>query len=55
MIILNIEYTKKDVTKYMHIIEKEFDIKQTDDTALEHIQDSANYIHNLRRQKICFS
>jgi hypothetical protein len=47
-----IQYTKKDVTKYMHIIEKDFDIKQTDDTALEHIQDSANYIHNLRRQKI---
>ncbi len=47
-----IEYKKKDVTKYMHVIEKEYDIKQADETALEHIEDSAKYIHNLRRQKI---
>jgi hypothetical protein len=36
----------------MHVIEKEYDIKQADETALEHIEDSAKYIHNLRRQKI---
>jgi len=46
------KYKKKDVTKYMHVIEKDYDIKQADDTALEHIEDSAKYIHDLRRQKI---
>ncbi len=45
-----IEYRKKDVTKHMHIIKKEFDDEVCDESALEHITDSASYIHNLRRQ-----
>ncbi len=46
----NIKYTKKDVTKHMRIIKKEFDENACDENALEHITDSANYIHSLRRQ-----
>ena len=34
----------------MHIIKKEFDDEICDERALEHITDSASYIHNLRRQ-----
>ena len=45
-----IEYRKKDVTKHMHIIRKEFDDEICDERALEHITDSASYIHRLRRQ-----
>ena len=43
-------YLKKDVTKYMHVIKKDFDENLCDDKALAHIKESASYIHNLRRQ-----
>jgi len=46
----NISYKKKDVTKHSHIILKDFDADQTDDIALDHIQNSDVYIHNLRRK-----
>jgi len=46
-----IEYQKKDVTKHMHVIKKEFDEELCDDKALQDIEDSASYIHDLRRQK----
>lgn len=46
----DISYTKKDVSVHRHLIQKEFDVSKTDDVALEHIQDSAEYIHNLRRR-----
>lgn len=45
-----IRYVKKDITKHRHIIQKEFDDNMCDESALEHITDSARYIHNLRRQ-----
>ena len=44
-------YTKKDPLKYLHKIEREYDDEMCDDVALTHIEDSASYIHNLRRQK----
>ncbi len=44
-------YTKKDPLKYLHKITREYDEDLCDDTALTHIEDSASYIHNLRRQK----
>ncbi len=46
-----LNFKKKDVTKHMHIIEKNIDTEQSDDVVLEHIEDSAKYIHNLRRQR----
>lgn len=45
----NISYTKKNVSEHKHVIHKEYDDSLTDDVALEHIQNSAEYIHNLRR------
>jgi len=44
-------YTKKDPLKHLHKIEREYDEDLCDDTALTHIEDSASYIHNLRRQR----
>ncbi len=43
-------YAKKDVTKNMQVIKKDFDENLCDDIALTHIQNSADYIYNLRRQ-----
>jgi hypothetical protein len=43
-------YAKKDVTKNMQIIKRDFDENLCDDKALTHITASADYIHNLRRQ-----
>lgn len=43
-------YVKKDVSKYMQVIKKDFDESLCDDNALTHIKESASYIHNLRRQ-----
>ena len=37
-------YDKKNVTEHMHVIHKEYDV------ALQHIHDSADYIHNQRRE-----
>lgn len=44
-----IQYKKKDVSKHSHIIQKQYDDSKTNDIALEHIENSAEYIHNLRR------
>lgn len=44
-------YTKKDPMKHIHKIEYEYDDDLCDDVALTHIEDSAKYIHDLRRQK----
>ena len=44
-------YTKKDPLKHLHKIERDYDEDMCDDVALTHIEDSASYIHNLRRQK----
>jgi len=45
-----IKYKIKDVTKYMHVIKNNYDLPETDNVALDHIKDSAKYIHNLRRR-----
>lgn len=44
-------YTKKDPLKHLRKIERDYDDEMCDDVALTHIEDSASYIHNLRRQK----
>jgi len=44
------EYAKKDPMQYIHKIEYEYDDDLCDDVALTHIEDSAKYIHDLRRK-----
>jgi hypothetical protein len=44
-------FTKKDPMQYIHKIEYEYDDDLCDNVALTHIEDSAKYIHDLRRQK----
>ena len=43
-------YNKKNVTKHMHVIHKDYDADDVDDIALQHIQNSAEYVHNQRRE-----
>jgi len=42
---------KKDPRKHSHIITRKYDPALVDEVALTHIQDSAKYIHDLRREK----
>lgn len=44
-------YTKKDPMKHLHKISYEYDESLCDEVALTHIEDSARYVHNLRRIK----
>ena len=44
-----ITYTKKNVDNHKHVIQKNYDVDNTDNITLDHIHDSAEYIHNLRR------
>lgn len=44
-------YTKKDPMKHMSKIEYKYDDDLCDDVAYTHIEDSAKYIHDLRRQR----
>ena len=46
-------YKKRDPKKYSRIIKREYDSKDVDDVALLHIEDSAKYVHDLRREKRC--
>ena len=46
-----ISYTRKDPLKHMHKIKRDYDALMCDDAALTHIEDSAKYIHDLRRKK----
>ena len=46
-----ITYTKKDPLKHMRKITYEYDESMCDEVALTHIEDSAKYIHDLRRKK----
>ena len=46
----SLSYKKRNVTTHAKPIKKEFDENLCDDIALTHIQNSADYIHNLRRQ-----
>jgi hypothetical protein len=43
-------YKKKDPKKYSRIIQREYDPKDVDEVALLHIEDSAKYVHDLRRE-----
>jgi len=43
-------YNKKNVTEHMHVIHKEYDVDDVDDVALQHIQNSKEYIHFQRRK-----
>jgi hypothetical protein len=45
-----LNYTKKNPLKHTHKRLIEYDEEMCDDVALTHIQDSASYIHDLRRQ-----
>ena len=43
-------YTKKDPLKHLHKIEREYDEEDLSDVKpFDHIEDSAKYIHDLRR------
>mgnify|MGYP000507009844 CR=1 FL=1 len=45
-------YRKKDPLKHLHKIKYEYDNEDLSDIRLfDHIEDSAKYIHNLRRQR----
>ena len=46
-----LNYPQKNPLKHTHKILREYDDEMCDDVALTHIQDSASYIHNLRRQR----
>ena len=46
-------YKKRDPKKYSRIIKREYDSEDVDDVALLHIEDSAKYVHDLRREKRC--
>ena len=43
-------YTKKDPKKHSRIIKRKYNPDEVDDVALLHIQDSARYVHDLRRE-----
>ena len=44
-----IKYRKKDVTKHIRKIAREYDEALCSEKSLSHIEDSAEFIHNLRR------
>ena len=45
-------YAKKDPLKYLHKIEREYDNEDLSDVEpYNHIEDSAQYIHDLRRKR----
>jgi len=44
-------YQKRDPRKYSRVIKREFNPDDVDEVALEHITDSAKFIHDLRREK----
>ena len=43
-------YKKKDPREHSRIIKREYNLEDVDDVALLHIQDSAKYVHDLRRE-----
>ena len=45
-----LNYTKKDPRKHSRIIKREYNPDEVDDVALLHIEDSAKYVHDLRRE-----
>jgi len=47
----NLIYKKKDPRKHSRIIRRDYNLEDVDDVALLHIEDSAKYVHDLRREK----
>ena len=44
-------YIKKDPNKHLTKINRQYDKEYCDTVALTHIEDSAKYVHDLRRKK----
>jgi hypothetical protein len=44
-----VNYQKKDISNYLKPITRKYDENYCDDIALTHINDSAKYIHDTRR------
>jgi len=44
-------YKKKDPKEHSRMIKREYKLEDVDDVALLHIEDSAKYVHDLRREK----
>jgi len=44
-------YKKKDPRKHSRIIKREYNPADVDEVALLHIEDSAKYVHDLRRER----
>lgn len=44
-------YTKKDPLKHLRKTVRDYDEEMCDDVALTHIEDSAKYIHDLRKKR----
>jgi len=44
-------FTKKDPMKHLHEIHYPYDEALCDDAALTHIEDSAQYVHDMRRKR----
>ena len=47
-----LKYPKKDPLNHLQKIEYDYNEELCDDTALTHIQNSAEFVHNLRRKKV---
>jgi len=45
------QYKKRDPLKYSRVIKREYNPDDVDEVALEHITDSAKFVHDLRREK----
>jgi len=44
-------YKKKDPRKHSRMIKRDYNLEDVDDVALLHIEDSAKYVHDLRREQ----
>ena len=47
----NFSFQKKDPKKHSRMIKRTYDSNDVDEVALLHIEDSAKYVHDLRREK----
>jgi len=45
------DFKKKDPQKLSRIIQRDYNEENVDEVALLHIKDSAQYVHDLRREK----
>jgi len=44
-------YKKKDPKKHSRMIKRDYNLEDVDDVALLHIEDSAKYVHDLRKEQ----